>query len=263
MNSLYQLLQGQKADPKRRRDQGTLFEEVCLAWLRHDVTGHFKRVRTFAEWAADEGRSGQDMGIDLVADMADGSGWCAVQCKFHAPERTIARAEINKFLAESSKKGFVRRMLIETGAGLNRAAEDALRDQDTPVQHVGLDALEASTIEWAKFIRTSHVSHRPKMSPRPHQDQAVQDVLKGLKAADRGKMVMACGTGKTFTSLLVAERMAGAGRPDAVDGALPGVDVADDLRLDQRIQGADPGLRGVLRHAGGQGPRRRDPAGAP
>ena len=211
MNSLYQLLQGQKADPKRRRDQGTLFEEVCLAWLRHDAFGHYKRVRTFAEWAADEGRSGQDMGIDLVADMADGSGWCAVQCKFHAPERTIARAEINKFLAESSKKGFVRRMLIETGAGLNRAAEDALRDQDPPVQHVGLDALEASTIEWAKFIRTSHVSYRQKMSPRPHQDQAVQDVLKGLKAADRGKLIMACGTGKTFTSLLVAERMARAG----------------------------------------------------
>ena len=212
MNSLYQLLQEQKADPKRRRDQGTLFEEVCLEWLRHDVTGRFKRVRTFAEWAADEDRSGQDMGIDLVADMADGSGWCAVQCKFHAPERTVARAEINKFLAESSKKGFVQRMLIETGAGLSRGAEDALRDQERPVQHVGLDALEASTIEWAKFIRTSHVSHRPKMSPRPHQRQAVQDVLAGLKAADRGKMVMACGTGKTFTSLLVAERMAGARR---------------------------------------------------
>ena len=211
MNSLYQLLQGQKADPKRRRDQGTLFEEVCLAWLRHDVIGRFKRVRTFAEWAADEGRSGQDMGIDLVADMADGSGWCAVQCKFHAPERTIARAEINKFLAESSKKGFVERMLIETGAGLNRAAEDALRDQDPPVQHVGLDALEESTIEWAKFIRTRHVSYRQKMSPKPHQLQAVRDVLAGLKAADRGKMIMACGTGKTFTSLLVAERMAGKG----------------------------------------------------
>ena len=188
-----------------------MFEEVCLAWLRHDVIGHFKRVRTFAEWAADEGRSGQDMGIDLVADMADGSGWCAVQCKFYAREQTIARGEINKFLAESSKKGFVQRMLIETGAGLNRAAEDALRDQDPPVQHVGLDALEASTIEWAEFIRTSHVSHRPKMSPRPDQQQAVQDVLKGLEAADRGKLIMACGTGKTFTSLLVAERMAGKG----------------------------------------------------
>ena len=63
---------------------------------------------------------------------------------------------------------------------------------------------EASTIEWAKFIRTRHVSYRQKMSPKPHQRQAVRDVLKGLKAADRGKVVMACGTGKTFTSLLAA-----------------------------------------------------------
>lgn len=41
--------------------------------------------------------------------------------------------------------------------------------------------------------------------------QAVDAVLAGLETNDRGKLVMACGTGKTFTSLRLAEKVAGAG----------------------------------------------------
>ncbi|WP_375635098.1 MULTISPECIES: type ISP restriction/modification enzyme, partial [unclassified Bartonella] len=48
--------------------------------------------------------------------------------------------------------------------------------------------------------------------PRPHQEEAIKKVCEGLKEADRGKLIMACGTGKTFTSLKIAETLAGKGK---------------------------------------------------
>ena len=46
---------------------------------------------------------------------------------------------------------------------------------------------------------------------RPHQERALEDVREGLADHDRGKLIMACGTGKTFTSLQIAEDLVGAG----------------------------------------------------
>ena len=39
----------------------------------------------------------------------------------------------------------------------------------------------------------------------------MDDVILGFTEADRGQLIMACGTGKTYTSLKIAERQAGAG----------------------------------------------------
>ncbi|MDR1021225.1 MAG: DEAD/DEAH box helicase family protein, partial [Synergistaceae bacterium] len=39
-----------------------------------------------------------------------------------------------------------------------------------------------------------------------HQITAVEHTHRGFEATDRGKLIMACGTGKTFTSLKIAER---------------------------------------------------------
>ncbi|MDT3664073.1 MAG: DEAD/DEAH box helicase family protein, partial [Anaerobiospirillum sp.] len=40
---------------------------------------------------------------------------------------------------------------------------------------------------------------------RPYQQEALENVLEGFKHHNRGKLIMACGTGKTFTSLKIAE----------------------------------------------------------
>ena len=46
---------------------------------------------------------------------------------------------------------------------------------------------------------------QPKREPLPHQEEAIDAVLAGLE--DRGQLIMACGTGKTLTSLWINEAL--------------------------------------------------------
>ncbi|MBY0379031.1 MAG: DEAD/DEAH box helicase family protein, partial [Burkholderiales bacterium] len=48
-----------------------------------------------------------------------------------------------------------------------------------------------------------------KKQLRPHQKNALLAVQNGFKTHSRGKLIMACGTGKTFTALKIAENVAG------------------------------------------------------
>ncbi len=61
-------------------------------------------------------------------------------------------------------------------------------------------------MDWSPFIGID-AGHRKIFEPRPHQERAIEDCLTGFETADRGKLIMACGTGKTLTSLRFAERM--------------------------------------------------------
>ena len=83
--------------------------------------------------------------------------------------------------------------------------------QAVPTNRVGLSDLEASPILWADFARTGEVRISETKTLRPHQQQALDAVRVGLEEADRGKLILACGTGKTFTSLRIAEDLVGRG----------------------------------------------------
>ena len=48
---------------------------------------------------------------------------------------------------------------------------------------------------------------RPVREPWPLQAEAISDVVHGLDVHSRGRLIMACGTGKTFTSLRIAEQV--------------------------------------------------------
>jgi len=45
------------------------------------------------------------------------------------------------------------------------------------------------------------------ITPRPHQTTAIADCVQGFASADRGQLIMACGTGKTFTTMWIGEKM--------------------------------------------------------
>jgi predicted helicase len=90
-------------------------------------------------------------------------------------------------------------------------AESALDDQDKPISRIGLDRLVESPIDWAAYLLRDEVKVGPRKQIRPHQQEALAAVRNGLSSADRGKLIMACGTGKTFTALKIAEDLAGRG----------------------------------------------------
>ena len=201
----------------KERIKGTTFEDLCRAFLEHDPVQknlYELPIMTYKTWSKMEPRvTGKEKGIDLVAKMRDG-GLCAIQCKFYAKGKTIPMSEITKFVSNASKKFFTHRILIDTtGVPLTQEAEDMLRDQDPPVSRIGYHDLIASPIDWVKYVQTKEVERKTKKkTPYPHQVEAIEKVVHGLQGeGSRGMMLMACGTGKTFTSLRIAEELAGEG----------------------------------------------------
>ena len=128
----------------------------------------------------------------------------AIQCKLYAPDHRVQKADIDSFFTASGKKPFVRRVIVATTNLWSEHAEEALRDQQPPVTKIDLTALENSVIDWSQFAPSERPVIRKKKKLLPHQQNAVSAVLRGLETADRGKLIMACGTGKTFTSLKIA-----------------------------------------------------------
>jgi predicted helicase len=86
-----------------------------------------------------------------------------------------------------------------------------MEGQHIPCQKITLSDLEESKIDWIGTFKQKSVQFKERKEPRTYQKKAIANVVEGLRRADRGKLIMACGTGKTFTSLRLAEQMAGAG----------------------------------------------------
>lgn len=195
-------------------DQGRsqVFERLIKAFLSEDplFAERFQNVYLWSEWP---GRRGEhDTGIDLVAEER-GGGVCAVQCKFYGENQRIDRKDIDSFLVASARRPFTSRLFVSTTERWGRNAEKVLADQHVPVQRLGVAELEASPFDWSRFD-PAHPDQLPRHRPkqvRPHQRAAIDDVRTGLEAAERGKLIMACGTGKTFTALRLAEEAVPAG----------------------------------------------------
>jgi predicted helicase len=190
-------------DPRVR---GKQFEHVCKWFLTNDPTykNTLRRVWLWSEWT---GRWGGDSGIDLVAEDYDGRLW-AIQAKAYAPENTVTKADVDKFLAESSRAVFSYRLLIATTDKLHHVARRTINDQEKQVAIVGLSDLLTSEVNWHTSPLDMRPSPPPKRAkPREHQREAIRDVVKGFTKSNRSQLIMACGTGKTLTSLFIKEKL--------------------------------------------------------
>ncbi len=151
------------------------------------------------------GLSGQDIGVDLVALHRDGT-WIAIQCKCYAATHRVTKADVQSFLAGSLDKTqevFGLRWIVTTSRW-GRTAENLIKD--TNVRRIDFRSYRDRRIT-AKEVK------RPVREPWGLQQEAIDDVLEGLEHHDRGRLIMACGTGKTFTALRIAERFVPDGEP--------------------------------------------------
>jgi predicted helicase len=215
MSALDRILQSYRTAAVTEREKGTYFERLTLAYLKNDLVQaqQYSDVWTYGQWAKDNGLSAKDIGIDLVAKLRDEDGYAAIQCKFYSAQHKIQKGDIESFLSASSKPPFARRVFIDTTEvdwGTN--AEDTISNQSIPVLRIGLTALRESAIDWSVFEATQEIKLTDKKKLRIHQQQALDAVEKGFAEDDRGKLIMACGTGKTFTALKIAEAVAGKGK---------------------------------------------------
>ena len=219
MNSDFEsLLQEIRESSSTTVEQGRRFEELARIYFQHDRTqqGQFSEVKPYADWAQERGLPGQDIGVDLVAKGRHDDGWCAIQAKFYSADFQIQKSDIDSFLASSEREEFVRRILVDTterelSKNVQRQIDHSAKTR--PTTRVTLHQLAESSIDWSSVLRKdTPISQRPRKSPRPHQTEAIEKTLRGFKDGDRGQLIMACGTGKTYTGLEIAQRQAGAGR---------------------------------------------------
>lgn len=213
MSALSELLDSLRDSAVSESEKGTYFEELIVCYLRTEPSyaDIYDQVCTYKEWAREHGHPAKDTGIDLVARTRGTQEFHAIQCKFYAPDHKISKKDIDTFFSASGKKHFSRRIIVATTNHWNSNAEDTLSDQNPPVSKIDLLDLENSLIDWSKYLPKTLPALHEKKTLREHQVTAIHKVLAGFKTHERGRLIMACGTGKTFTSLKIAEQQVGAG----------------------------------------------------
>jgi predicted helicase len=200
--SLIELLEEFRVTSTSEADKGSKFERLTKFYLIKDPiwAEQLTNVRL-----REEANIGPDVGIDLVADDIASGGKVAIQCKFY-DEKTYLH-DLGTFYTSSGKDGYVKRIVVATSNQWTRNAEEALKDQQIPVQRILLHDMEQSLISWGAFDLSENYGSVPiaQKELRPHQIDALTSVMSGFSNADRGKVIMACGTGKTLVSLRIAE----------------------------------------------------------
>lgn len=214
MSDLNKLFNEYRTKIKNNRDLGTSFENLIKVYFENEplYKQKFKNVWMWGEWPY---KWGQDSGIDLVAEDFE-ENFYAIQCKFFSKNHQIKKDDIDSFFTESGrkfetkvkpKKSFIGRIIVSTSDNWSTLAEKSLDEQTIPVSRIRLQDLEESVIDWSKYSleKPNSVKIKEKKKLRPHQKEALDKVIEGFRQTERGKLIMACGTGKTFTALKIAE----------------------------------------------------------
>ena len=198
--------------------KGELFERLMLTYLSEDpdYKEQFSEVWLYKQWAADRTDfDANDIGIDLVAKERDG-GYCAIQCKCYAEDTRISKPALDSFISASASELFTSRLIVDTGGEWGPNALRTIDPIKDKLRIIRYSDLESSPFDWPDLSLQDpeQLTYKQRrFHLKDHQKEAFDDVINGFKAYDRGKLIMACGTGKTFTALRIAEAIAGtAGR---------------------------------------------------
>lgn len=210
----------QLRDNQPQGKYGIAFEKLMVNFFQTDpvLSAEFDEVCRWDKWRYNGGQT--DTGIDLVARRRDDGKWVAIQAKFYKPTTSIQKQNIDSFFeasgrsfeTESAVEHFAHRYIISTTDKWSKHAEAALENQQIPTSRIGYSQIAESPVNWDVVFPGSEIhfnlSRRETFEPRPHQQEAIDKVMNGFRTHDRGKLIMACGTGKTFTALRLAERVA-------------------------------------------------------
>ena len=203
------LLQQINENNTQQRDRGTAFEYLVKAYLKNEPTykNLFQEVWMLSEVPELEAIPKKDVGVDLVAKKFTGE-LVAVQAKFY--DHKLYKQDIDSFLSEINKDYYSEGLIVSSTDDWGVNAEQAIEGLSKSISRIGLSDLRNSQIDWNKFSFTSNekVEIKQSKSLRDYQKKAISNSLEYFKKHDRGQLIMAPGTGKTFTSLKIAEAMA-------------------------------------------------------
>ena len=203
------------------RDKGSRFEELIGRYLMTDpaYANQLDRVWTWMDFPYRNDFGGRDTGIDLVARTKTGEYW-AVQCKCYSEDHSVTKGDMDTFISTSGRtftddggetQAFSLRTVVATTDNWSSNALEVTRNQGIPVTIISLGMLRSAQVDWDSIEEGVHGedARTERHHLRPHQKEAVDAAVRYYMDHDRGKMIMACGTGKTFTSLRITESLLG------------------------------------------------------
>ncbi|MDC1494261.1 Helicase associated domain protein [Planktomarina temperata] len=189
------------------QDAGKKFEVFCKWFLENDPEWSKKVDKVWLWDEYPDKWQRQDLGTDLVFKDNDGLVW-AVQAKCYSEHRTTTKGDMNSFLADTGRPEVDRRLWLQTTNKIEAKAEKTYKGQEKHVTIINLNNFRDAQIDYpSSFADLYQAKVKNKPEPDPHQVKAIADVTDGLQKSDRGQMIMACGTGKTFTTLWIKEAL--------------------------------------------------------
>lgn len=220
MATFWTIIQDIRKNSYTERDKGTRFERLIRNYLKTSKKYEIllEEVWLWNEFPYRKAFGGSDTGIDLVALTKDGQYW-AIQCKCYAENTVIDKAAVDSFLSTSSrqftddnmeKKNFSSRIWFATNNRWGKNAKEAFENQNPPAYIVNpWDVADDQTVDWEQLDAGMHGAtafKKRNISPKDHQKVALEKAAEYYKTHERGKLIMACGTGKTYTSLCLVEQ---------------------------------------------------------
>ncbi len=213
--STYKLIKEKLQAIPNQRLKGSWFEKVSKRFLKeHDSADEYESIQLWSDWGLNNNE--HDRGIDIVITTAS-KEYIAVQCKFH--QDSVSLNDLSTFLSKLQSGvgeiGFKKGIIIST----SNLSSNALEEIEQIRKSKGIDIVEISEedfiysqIDWEKFDPTQTQGELPlcdKKKPRPHQIEAIKATKEYFSDPKntRGKLIMACGTGKTYTSLKIMEAL--------------------------------------------------------
>jgi predicted helicase len=193
---------------RSERQKGDEFERLMQKYFTEDpdYKDQFSEVYLYKQWAAQRTDfDANDIGIDLVAKEHDG-GYCAIQCKCYAEDTRISKPALDSFISASASELFTSRLIVDTGGEWGPNALRTIGPIKDKLRIIRYSDLESSLFDWPDLSLQDpeQLTYRQRrFHLKDHQKEAFDDVLNGFKASDRGKLIMACGTGKTVLPPLI------------------------------------------------------------
>ena len=194
----------------RDGNDGKAFEHFVKWFLKNDPewSTQVDKVWLWDEYP-DKWGNHLDLGTDLVFKHKN-LELQGVQAKCYAETTPVDMEDVDSFISDTARKSISKRLLIISNNLLGRNAKESIRRQEgeKPVTIYRREHFERANVDYpSDYKELIKVKKKPKPSARPHQDIAIKDVVEGFKDADRRQLIMACGTGKTFTALWIKEQM--------------------------------------------------------
>ncbi|MCY4426446.1 MAG: DEAD/DEAH box helicase family protein [Halieaceae bacterium] len=215
MSNSFQGVLGQiRAIADSEAHKGRLFERLIKTYFLQDplYQNRFTEVWLWTEWAATRPDfDGADTGIDLVAQEGE-DRYCAIQCKCYAQGTRISKPHLDSFISASARDPFTARIVVDTGDEWGPNARKIIEKVKPDCHVLRFGDLAERPFDWPDLGREDPEAlslRRELFHLRPHQQVAFDEVMAGFQEQDRGKLIMACGTGKTFAALRIAEAVSG------------------------------------------------------